>query len=125
MLRFGEGVALGVAAHMVDERAAAALALRQHHLDAVPVEEPDGGVVEARLQHRLRAARQEGDAPAPRSLRREHARMGEGRARRQARGREIEHGARGAGRRAAAPPTSALNGLPTLAARIAARKRAG
>ncbi len=41
---------------------------------------------------RLRAAGQESDAPAPRSLRREHARMGEGRARRQARGREIEHG---------------------------------
>ena len=65
----GEGVALRVAAHVVDERAAAALPLRLHHLDAVPVEQADGGLVEAGLQHRLGAARQDGDAAPARALR--------------------------------------------------------
>ena len=60
----GEGVRLVVAAHVMDERAAAALALRRHDLDAVPGEQADGGVVDLRVQHRLGAAAQERDARA-------------------------------------------------------------
>ena len=69
MLRLAKAWRLRVPAHVVDERAAAALALRLHHLDAVPVEEPDRRLVEAGLEHRLGAARQDRDPAAPRALR--------------------------------------------------------
>ena len=65
----GEGVALLVPAHVMDERAAAPLPLRLHHLDAVAVEEPDGRLVEAGLEHRLGAAGQDGDAAPALALR--------------------------------------------------------
>ena len=51
-------VALLGAAHVVRQRAAAARALRDHHLAAVPGQEADGRVVDARVEHPLRAAGQ-------------------------------------------------------------------
>ena len=44
------GERLVLAAHVVDDAAAAALALRQHHLDAVPGEHADGGLVDRRAR---------------------------------------------------------------------------
>ena len=64
MLRLAKRMSLLVAAHVMDEGAAAPLPLRLDHLDAVAVEEPDRRLVEAGLEHRLGAAGQDGD-PAP------------------------------------------------------------
>ena len=44
------------AAHMVDQRTAAAFALRCHHFDAEAVQKPQGGGIDTRIEHRLRAA---------------------------------------------------------------------
>src|SRR3954466_3385518 len=82
----GEAVPFVVAAHMMDERAAAAFALRRHDLDAVAVEQADGGVVVLRFQHRLRAAAQDRDARAALAFSGEHARPVSRRARRRAGG---------------------------------------
>ena len=46
------------------ERAAAALALGQHDVNASAVEHPDRGGVDLRRQHALRASRQHRDAAA-------------------------------------------------------------
>ncbi len=54
-----------LAAHVVDERPATALAVRHHDLDAEPRQEPDRRLVDLRLQHRLGAAGQDRHAPAP------------------------------------------------------------
>src|SRR6476646_3128251 len=52
-------VRLVLAAEMVLQRAAAGFLARHHYLDAVAPEQPDGGVVDGRLQHLLHAAEQE------------------------------------------------------------------
>ena len=56
------GERIGLAAHVVDERAAAALARRQHHRHAGPVQEPDRRLVDGGRQHRLRATGKKRDA---------------------------------------------------------------
>ncbi len=91
MLRLGEGVACLLLAHVVDERAAAALALGQHHLDAVPVEQPDRGLVDRGLQHRLGAARQHRDPAAAFACRRDRRRALHRGARREAGAAPVEH----------------------------------
>ena len=65
MLRAREGVRRLSRPMMVDQRAAAALALGQHHLDAVAVEQPDRRLVDPRPQHLLRAAGQQRHPRAP------------------------------------------------------------
>ena len=62
--RFERGL---LAAHMVDQRAAAGLALGHHDLDAEPGQQPDRRLVDAGIQHRLRAAGEDRDAAAPRA----------------------------------------------------------
>ncbi len=54
-----------LAAHVVNQHAAAALALRQNHLHARPVDEPDRGLVDGWCQHRWRTARQKRNASVP------------------------------------------------------------
>ena len=61
-----------LAAHVVHERAAAAGALGDHHLDPVAGQEADRRLVDVRRQHLLRATGQQRDAPAPFALRGEH-----------------------------------------------------
>ncbi len=61
----GEVARFVLAAHMLDQRAAAALALRQHHFDALRAKQPDRGIVDLRAQHLLGASRQQRDAGPP------------------------------------------------------------
>ena len=66
----GPGVDIGarlrkrliVAAHVMDERTAAARASRHHHLDAVAREHADCGCIDVRRQHVVDAAGQKRDA---------------------------------------------------------------
>jgi hypothetical protein len=53
-----------LAAHVMDQRAAAALAFGHDHLDTDAVEQPDRGFVDAGLEDRLGAAGQDRDAAA-------------------------------------------------------------
>ncbi len=78
-------------AHVVGERAAAALALGLHHLDAVAVQEPDRRLVEVGPQHALGAAAQERHPAPARAGGGEAAGPVLGRAGRQRAGREVEH----------------------------------
>ena len=68
--------ALVLAAHVMDERAAAALARGDHDLDAVAGEQPDRRLVDRRRQHRLRAAGEQRDPARARALRRDRRRLG-------------------------------------------------
>ena len=51
-----------LAAHVMDERTAAGFALRHHHLDAEAGEQRDRRIVDAGVEHGLRAAGQQRDA---------------------------------------------------------------
>ena len=62
---------LGFAAHVMDQRAAASLAGRQHHLDAMAGQQPDRRLVDRRREHRLRTALQQNDAALARNFGRE------------------------------------------------------
>ena len=80
-------------AHVMIERAAAALILRHHHLNPHPVEQPDRRLIDRRGQHLLRAAHQQANAPAPFALRGKHTRAFNRRRRWHLRGRQTQHGA--------------------------------
>ena len=127
MLRSREAVASSLAAHVVDERAAAALALRQHHLDAVAGEQADASAsLIAGLQHRLGAARA-GCATRPRRAPSagKTLRPVRRRARRQ-RAPARDRASRRAARRArAGGASSGRSGFASSAAASARRKRLG
>ena len=57
-----EASACFLAAHVVDERPAACFALRHHHLDAEAGEQRDRRIVDAGVEHGLRAACEQRDA---------------------------------------------------------------
>ena len=103
-----------LAAHMMDQRAAAGLALRHHDLDAEPGQQPDRRLVDAGLEHRLRAAGEDRDAAAPSRLRR-HGRPG---ARHRRRGGTVAGASASIAREAASAPASLSNspakGRPSL-----------
>jgi hypothetical protein len=90
---------VGVAAHVLGQRAAAACALRHHHLDAEPGEQADGGLVDGGGDHLLGAAGQQGHTGAARAQRGMDAwpfhRKG-----RQGRRQQREHRAQATGERA-------------------------
>ena len=88
----GLGVALALLAHVVDERPAAALAPRDHHLGAEPRQQPDRRVVDLGVERALRAARHQRDPHPPLALRRMRLRPVVRARRRHARGRHVEHG---------------------------------
>ena len=78
-------------AHVMGERAAAAGPLGDDHLDAVPGEQTDGGLVDLRRQDLLGAAAEQRDARAPGPLGREHLRPVDRRGCGDAGRREREH----------------------------------
>jgi hypothetical protein len=113
-----------LAAHVMDQRAAAALAFGHHDLDTDAVEQPDGCLVDARLEYRLGAAGEDGDTATLLPLCGMGARSGDIRLSRD--------GSLGASSSIAAiglRPGSALNsgakGRPMRAAWSDARKRPG
>ena len=61
-------------AELVKDGAAAARSLRDHHLAAMTGQHANGGLVDLRPEYLLRAAVEQGDALAPRSLGGEHLR---------------------------------------------------
>ncbi|MNX93408.1 hypothetical protein D3C86_1255900 [compost metagenome] len=79
-------------AHMMHQRAAAALALRHHNLNAEPREKPQRCLIDTGVEHRLGAAGKDGDAPALFALGRSFSRTGGGGGRRNSSGGESEHG---------------------------------
>ena len=81
-------------AHVVDERAAAALVLRQHDLDAEAGQHADCRFVDLRCEHGLRAAREQRDAALAGALRREGRGAFHGRARRRGFRRQRQHRAK-------------------------------
>ncbi len=81
---------IAVASEMMGQRAAALLVLDQHHLDAVPRQQIDGGLIDARRQHLLGAALQQRDPSAPLAVGRKNAAAGRPR-RRQAARRQRQH----------------------------------
>ena len=76
---------------MVVERAAAALVLRHHHLDAHAGQQADRRLVDRGCQHLLRAAGQQADAGAARADRRMHPRPLDIRWRRHRGRRQAQH----------------------------------
>ncbi len=81
---------VAVVSEVMGQRAAALLVLDQHDLDAVTRQEVDGGLIDARRQHLLGAALQQGDPPAPFALGCKNAPAGRSR-RRQAARRERQY----------------------------------
>ena len=56
------------ASHVVNQGPAASLAGRQHHLNSLTRQQPDGGVIDRRREHRLRASLQQDDAALARNF---------------------------------------------------------
>ena len=113
-----------LAAHVMDERPAAAFALRHHDLDAEPGEQRDRRVVDAGVEHGLRAAGEQRDALLARARGGMHAGRGVPRARRHRIRRELQHGRKRLQRRHAIR-TAWRTAAPSRASFSAARNRAG
>ena len=80
-------------AHVMVQRAAAALTLGHHNLDPHPRQQPDRRLIDRRRQDLLRTARQQTNAPAPFALRRKHPAPLNRRRRWHMRRRQTQHGA--------------------------------
>ena len=91
MLARAQASAVGLAAQVMGQRAAALLVLDQHDLDAVTRQQVDGGLVDSRRQHLLGASLQQRDPPAPFALRRKNAAAGAVPARGRLRGDKRQH----------------------------------
>ena len=91
MLRLAMAMAVGLPAHVVHERPAAAGARRHLDVDAAARQQADGGVVDLGPQHLLGAAGEQDDAPPALGLGRGRAGTGEMAAAQQPGRRQLEH----------------------------------
>ena len=119
----GTGHAPVVLPHMMGQRAAAPRTLGHHHLDAQACQQSDGGGVDLRVQHLLRAAREQRHAAAP-SRRAAGCAPGcsLGTGTGQAGGGKLQHGAQPLGEQAVRPAPGGANGRARAAAARSARR---